>query len=96
MLRLGQSSPDEVPAGYSLNTASLIYRALGLTYIHVGDDFVKDYQGAKNAGRQALHLCRDNKTGELENYQISNLLELATCIKLMADTNLTPSATTDK
>jgi hypothetical protein len=96
MLRLEHGSPDEAPVGIPLKATSLIHRAFGLTYIHVGDDFDKDYQGAKKADRQALHLCRNNQTGELEIYQISDLLELATCIELMADTNFTPSATNRK
>ena len=51
---------------------------------------------AKDSGRQALHLYRDDKTGELKNYQISNLLELATFINLMADTNLSGTASSGK
>ena len=95
MLRLEQSSPDEFLAGTLFKAASVRSRGFNLTRIHVGDDFEKDYQGAQVTGRQALHLCRD-KTGELKSYEISTLLELATSIKLMADTNFSADATSPK
>lgn len=94
--RLEQTSPNEYLARNPRNlftVAGLGIRGLGITHIHVGDDFEKDYQGAKNANREALHLCRENQTEDLKDYQISNLLELATVIKVMADNNLSPNST---
>src|SRR5437764_5164509 len=92
MSRLEQSSPDGFLTRRPFKAVNDIYKGCGLTRIHVGDDFEKDYQGAKDSDRQALHLCRDNKKGELKNYQISSLVELATFINLMADTNLSGTA----
>lgn len=94
--RLEQSSPDEFHKANPFKVGGALWRGTKLTRIHVGDDFKKDYQGAKDTGREALHLCRGNKTAELKEYQISNLLELATYIKLMADSNLPASATSGK
>jgi FMN phosphatase YigB (HAD superfamily) len=96
MSRLEQSSPDGFLTKEPFKAVKVIYKGFGLTRIHVGDDFEKDYQGAKDSDRQALHLCRDDKARELKNYQISNLLELATFINLMADTNLSGIATSGK
>jgi FMN phosphatase YigB (HAD superfamily) len=96
MSRLEQSSPDEFLTRKTSKAVNAIYTGFGLTHIHVGDDFEKDYQGAKDSGRQALHLCRDDQTRELKSYQISNLLELATVISSMADTNLSGTATSNK
>jgi FMN phosphatase YigB (HAD superfamily) len=92
MSRLEQTTPDEFLAWNPFKAAGALLRGFGITHIHVGDDFEKDYQGAKRIDHEALHLCR-NKTGELKEHQISNLMELATFISLMADTNLSPSAT---
>jgi len=91
MSRLEQSSPAEFLGGYPLKAVKVLTKGLGLTRIHVGDDFEKDYRAAKETSRQALHLCRD-KENELKNYEISNLLELATFLKLMAEANFPADA----
>lgn len=62
-----------------------------ITRIHVGDDFDKDYKGAKNSlNCEALHLCRDVPEAKLKNYEISNLLDLAALIESMVKSNLPP------
>jgi FMN phosphatase YigB (HAD superfamily) len=94
--RLEQTLADEYfgrNLGNLFEAAGLAIRGLGITRIHVGDDFEKDHQGAKNANCEALHLCRENETDDLKDYQISNLLELATAIKVMANNNLSPDST---
>jgi FMN phosphatase YigB (HAD superfamily) len=96
--RLEQTSPDEYLGGNLRNIFKAVrfgMRGHGITHIHVGDDFEKDYLGAKDANREALHLCRERDTDDLQDYQISDLLELATIIKVMADNNLSPTSTND-
>jgi FMN phosphatase YigB (HAD superfamily) len=95
MSRLEQASGNEF-LGIPFTAAGVLLRGSRITQIHVGDDFEKDYKGAKNTNRQALHLCRDNKTDKLKNYEIPNLLELGTFIKMMAGTNLSPSNTSSE
>ena len=60
-----------------------------LNRIHVGDDYSKDYLGAKDssADYEALHLCRNTDRKALENHQISSLEELGTYVNMMADVN---------
>lgn len=94
--RLEQTLADQYfgqNLGSLFEAAGLAIRGLGITRIHVGDDFEKDYQGAKHANCETLHLCRESETDDLKDYQISNLLELATATKVMADNNLSPALT---
>ena len=58
-----------------------------LTHIHVGNDFWKDYQGAKDGNLEALHLRRDLEPGEHKDHEIGNLHELATYVVTMAEMN---------
>ena len=76
-------------------TFGLLWKRAGITRIHVGDDFEKDYQGAKVTGRQAMHLCRNKEDGP-KDYQISNLLDLATYINVIVDANSAATAAHDK
>lgn len=96
MSRMVRSSNGEFVTEHPFEASKFQIAGLGMTHIHVGDDYKKDYEGAKNTNRQALHLCRDKKVSDLKDYQISNLLELTTFISVMADVNLSPATTTDK
>lgn len=57
--------------------------------IHVGDEYVKDYQGAQEAGFEALHLVRDGEGEERRPgaYTITNLDEVGAVIHRMVEEN---------
>jgi FMN phosphatase YigB (HAD superfamily) len=58
--------------------------------IHVGNDYHKDYEGARDAlgpGFEALHLDRELDPSSKADYQITSLSELATYINLMYKSN---------
>jgi len=66
-----------------------LQKYVGMSHIHVGDDFVGDYQGAsKLMDTEALHLCRDISPDDKQDHQISNLSELFTYLNVMANVNL--------
>jgi len=68
------------------NAYSLKGRTQDMKWIHVGDEYDKDYIGAEVAGMEALHLVRDGegkrKTGV---NTVSNLEEVAAIVGLMME-----------
>lgn len=75
---------------------SQLMRSFKVARIHVGDDFEKDYQAAKYAGYEALHLDRKLDPAEKKDYQISSLEELATYVNMMVELNLGSPPSTEK
>ena len=59
-----------------------------MPWIHVGDDYSKDYLGAKESGVDAFHLVREGDGHKpVEGAQtISNLIELLPIVNVMAQT----------
>lgn len=57
------------------------------TWIHIGDDYEKDYEGAKEWGFEALLLDRDGKNTGGENV-VSSLEEAGKIINIMAQQSL--------
>ena len=89
------SQPILTGSDFVSRTFGLLWKRVGITRVHVGDDLEKDYQGAKDTNRQALHLRRKKEDG-LKDHQISNLLELATFINVIVDANSAAAAAYDK
>lgn len=55
-----------------------------LTWIHIGDDFEKDYIGAKEAGLEALHLVREGEGEPVKGARtVSSLDEVTALVNLI-------------
>lgn len=61
-----------------------IFNIRGGEALMIGDSLVSDYQGAKNAGLNALLLDRENKSDQKE--KIGNLQEISTFLKVLQKT----------
>ncbi|RMD42794.1 hypothetical protein DV735_g2376, partial [Chaetothyriales sp. CBS 134920] len=61
-----------------------------MAWIHVGDDYAKDYVGAHESGIEAFHLVRQGDGGARRKgaQTISNLIELVPIVNIMAEQNL--------
>lgn len=73
------------------NALSHIGKTENMKWIHIGDEYEKDYLGAKAAGREALLLDRDG-TMDVQADRVTNLEEAAVVINLMAQELMTEDA----
>ena len=66
------------------------YRAAGMSrrWIHIGDDYEKDFIGAREAGYQALWLNRKGSSDKKDEYEVGSLEDAATVVGLMAQQEL--------
>lgn len=56
------------------------------TYIHIGDDYEKDYVGARDHGFEVMHLVREGEQEAIEGATtVKTLEEAAVMIKIMAN-----------
>ena len=68
------------------DTAHNVSATKSMTWIHVGDDYVKDYEGASSAGLEALHLVRAREGAAVEGAKmITSLTELAAVVNFIVE-----------
>lgn len=91
MSRLIQENdkPESAKDAWRLLGKTLRLRAndINYTWIHIGDDYEKDYEGAKDFGFDSLLLDRDGSHAGKENV-ISSLEEAGQIINIMAQQSL--------
>lgn len=67
-------------------TARNVSATKSMTWIHVGDDYAKDYEGASNAGLEAIHLVRAGEGTAVEGAKmITSLTELAALVNFIVE-----------
>ena len=59
-------------------------------FIHIGDDFEKDYEGATKIGFEALHLVREGEDADVVDgaNTITDLSQAAVTIRIIAEQEL--------
>lgn len=92
--RIEQRQEDQAPSFKNLRHKMALPMQLGpireSTYIHIGDEYKKDYLGAQNAGFETIHLIREGEGQDpVEGATIMPDLEgAATAIRILFSANL--------
>ncbi|KIX07476.1 uncharacterized protein Z518_02129 [Rhinocladiella mackenziei CBS 650.93] len=79
--------PSDLKDVSQIMTEALRYRPGKIKWVHIGDEFSKDYLGAVNCGLKALHLAREKESSlvvEEGIETVSNLEEAAMVVSVMA------------
>jgi len=78
----------QVTGVFKLASTTLVHatQLAEMQWIHVGDDYIKDYRGAEGAGLEALHLVREGE-GEAKPgaKTVSSLEEVAAIVNVIAE-----------
>ena len=88
--RTKQLSPPKGALDITGKGHTIIKGSVDMMSVHVGNDYEKDYLGVKASGSKGFLLCRNLGSEQKQVYQITNLMELATYVNLLADVNLSP------
>lgn len=92
--RIEQRQGDQSPTFKNLRQKLALPMQLGpikeSTYIHIGDEYKKDYLGAINAGFEAMHLIREGEGQDIieDTTVVPDLESASTAIRIMVNTNL--------